>query len=72
MSHRHRRTTASGAVGVVVVLVLAGFLFATNTRIVGGARGPQDLPGLVQAQLDRAGGAQRDVARRRAGVGALT
>ncbi|HMO11474.1 MAG TPA: DUF881 domain-containing protein, partial [Actinotalea sp.] len=35
-------------------------------------RGPQDLPGLVQAQLDRAEVAQRDVARLRAEVDALT
>ena len=45
----------AGALGVALVLVMAGFLFAANARLAGGldAREPQDLAGLVQVEIDR-------------------
>ena len=50
-----RRGGGAGVVGVALVLVLAGWLFAANARLQGGlhARDAQDLPGLVQAEMDR-------------------
>ena len=59
MTERHRsapRTGVRGGVGVALVLVLAGLLFAANARLAGGAeaRQPQDLPHLVQDEMDRA------------------
>lgn len=59
MAERHRgapRTGVRGAVGVALVLVLAGGLFAANARLAGGAgaRQPQDLAQLVQDEVDRA------------------
>ena len=59
MAERHRSTTRTGvrgALGVAVVLVLAGLLFAANARLAGGidARQPQDLAQLVQDEVDRA------------------
>ena len=58
MAERHRstsRTGVRGALGVAVVLVLAGLLFAANARLAGGAdaRQPQDLAHLVQDEVDR-------------------
>ena len=45
----------AGALGVALVLVMAGFLFAANARLAGGldAPEPQDLAGLVQVEIDR-------------------
>lgn len=44
-----------GAVGVAVVLAVAGYLFAANAQLarVGNAREVQDLPSLVQAEQSR-------------------
>jgi uncharacterized protein YlxW (UPF0749 family) len=73
MGHAHRKPVW-GAVGVAVVLVLAGYLFAANARLAGGdhARQPQDLLGLVQAELDRADSTADEVADLRADVDSLT
>ncbi|HEY3436812.1 MAG TPA: DUF881 domain-containing protein [Actinotalea sp.] len=59
MTERHRATRrrgVRGALGVGLVLVLAGGLFSANARLAGGfnARQPQDLPHLVQAEVARA------------------
>ena len=59
MAERHRnapRPPVWGAVGVLVVLVLAGFLFAASARLADstGTRHPQDLAGLVEAEQDAA------------------
>ena len=59
MTEKHRavrRRGVRGAVGVGLVLVLAGILFSANARLAGGldARQPQDLPHLVQAEVARA------------------
>lgn len=53
-AHRSRGRWA-GAVGVGMVLVLAGYLFAANARLAAGTDGrqPQDLPGLVEAEAER-------------------
>lgn len=53
---RTRRAGVRGAVGVGLVLVLAGFLFAANAQLSGGleARDAQDLPSLVLAEMERA------------------
>ncbi len=73
MARQHRQGPAWSAVGVVVVLVLAGFLFAANARISGAkGREPRDLPGLVQAELDRAQVAADEVASLRTEVDQLT
>lgn len=73
MAHQHRRAPAWGAVGVAGVLAFAGLLFAANARISGGdARGANDLPGLVQAELDRAQVAQSEVSTLRSEVDQLT
>lgn len=52
---RSTRTGVRGAVGVGLVLVLAGFLFAANARLSGGIadREAHDLLGLVQAEVER-------------------
>lgn len=54
MAEQHRRTRqpVRGAVGVVAVLVIAGFLFAANARLAESAdsRHPQDLAELVEAE----------------------
>ncbi|MHA3946203.1 DUF881 domain-containing protein [Cellulomonas bogoriensis] len=62
------------AIGVVVVLALAGFLFVANARIQGGvdARHPQDLPSLVQTELDRAEDLAEQVEELRSEVDRLT
>lgn len=55
-SGRHRnRGRWAGALGVALVLVLAGYLFAANARLAGGTEGrqPQDLAGLVEAEVER-------------------
>jgi uncharacterized protein YlxW (UPF0749 family) len=73
MAHQHRQGPAWSAVGVVVVLVFAGFLFAANARISESqGREPRDLPGLVQAELDRAQVAADEVASLRTEVDQLT
>lgn len=72
MGHAQRKPMW-GAVGVAVVLVLAGYLFAANARIAGDhSRQPQDLQGLVQSELDRADTAADEVADLRADVDTLT
>lgn len=72
MGHAQRKPVW-GAVGVAVVLVLAGYLFAANARIAGDhSRQPQDLQGLVQSELDRADTAADEVADLRADVDTLT
>jgi uncharacterized protein YlxW (UPF0749 family) len=72
MGHAQRKPMW-GAVGVAVVLVLAGHLFAANARIAGDhSRQPQDLQGLVQSELDRADTAADEVADLRADVDTLT
>lgn len=73
MVHAHRKPVW-GAVGVAVVLVLAGYLFAANARISGGdhTRQPQDLLGLVQAELDRADSIADEIADLRDDVDGLT
>ena len=49
-----RRTVPTGAVGVALVLALAGLIFATNARIAAATPEPaQDFPGLVQAEIER-------------------
>ncbi len=73
MAHDHRRGPALGAIGVVVVLIIAGFLFAANARIAGDdAREPADLRSLVRAELDRADTAAQEVADLRTEVDSLT
>lgn len=69
-----RRRLTRGSVGVAVVLVLAGFLFAANARLQGGLddRQAQDLPALVQAELDRAQAASAEVESLRDDVDRLT
>lgn len=63
-----------GAVGVAVVLVLAGFLFASNARLSGGvdARQAQDLPGLVESESQRVAELAEEVAELQADVERLT
>lgn len=67
------RPPAWGTVGVAAVLVLAGFLFAANARLQGGtdARHAQDLPGLVQGELERADALATEVEELRSEVDAL-
>jgi uncharacterized protein YlxW (UPF0749 family) len=73
MAHVHRQAPAWGAVSVVVVLVMAGFLFAANARIsADDAREPSDLRSLVRAELDRADTAAQEVAVLRSEVDSLT
>ena len=45
----------AGALGVALVLVLAGYLFAANARLAGSndSRQPQDLAGLVLVETER-------------------
>lgn len=71
---RRPRRPVWGAVGVALVLVLAGVLFAANARLQGGldARQAQDLPSLVQAELNRAEAASAEVEALRAEVDRLT
>ena len=63
-----------GAVGVALVLVLAGMLFVANARLSGGleARQPQDLAHLVQAEQDRVTELATEVEGLRADVVSLT
>lgn len=77
MAERHRsapRTGVRGAVGVALVLVLAGTLFAANARLAGGAdaRQPQDLAHLVQGEMDRAEDLTTEVQDLRGEVDRLT
>uniref|UniRef100_UPI0027E1753C DUF881 domain-containing protein n=1 Tax=Actinotalea sp. C106 TaxID=2908644 RepID=UPI0027E1753C len=71
---RRRRTPTAGALGVVLVLVLAGVLFVANARLQGGedARHAADLPSLVQVELDRADELATEVDGLRAEVDELT
>ncbi|EYR62960.1 hypothetical protein N866_04050 [Actinotalea ferrariae CF5-4] len=55
-AHRAPRwPSLRGAVGVALVLALAGYLFAANAQLarVGNGREVQDLPGLVEAERER-------------------
>lgn len=58
MDDRRRRSLrrSKRQAGVVLVLVLAGVLFAANARISGGVNGrqPQDLAQLVEVEMARA------------------
>lgn len=71
--HR-RRTPWAGAAGVAIVLVLAGYLFAANARLAAGTdgRSPQDLPGLVEAEVERLEEAEAEVRELEAEVIRLT
>ena len=72
--HGTTRAHAGGALGVVAVLVTAGYLFAANAHLQGGAdaRQPQNLRQLVQAELDQSSQAADEVSALRAEVDALT
>ena len=72
--HRAEPAKRRGAYGVAVVLVLSGLLFAANARVAEGhdSREPQDLPDLVQAELERADAAATTVTDLRAEVDRLT
>ncbi|WP_199424713.1 DUF881 domain-containing protein [Actinotalea solisilvae] len=72
-SHRGR-TPWAGALGVALVLVLAGYLFAANARLAAGTDGrqPQDLPGLVEAEVERLEAAEEEVRALEEEVVALT
>lgn len=77
MAERHRRpptTSVRGAVGVTLVLALAGVLFVSNARISGGleARQPQDLAHLVLAEQRRGEALATEVEELRAQVDQLT
>ncbi len=52
---RAARRRGSATVSVVLVLILAGVLFATSARLAGGvdARQPQDLPQLLEVEQAR-------------------
>ncbi len=72
--HRAARVGRRGSYGVALVLVLTCMLFAANVRLARGqeSRQPQDLPGLVQAELERADEAATTVSDLRAEVDRLT
>lgn len=77
MTERHRasgRRGVPGALGVGLVLALAGVLFSANARLAGGfnARQPQDLPHLVQAEAARADTLSSQVQSLRGEVDRLT
>ena len=68
-----KRTVPVGAVGVALVLALAGMIFATNARLAAATPEPaQDFPGLVQAELDRAQILSDELVELRAEVDVLT
>lgn len=71
---RRRNANRGSAFAVAVVLVLAGFLFAANARIAGAGatRHAQDLPGLVESEVNRTEQLAADVEALRAEVDALT
>jgi len=49
-----KRAVPTGAVGVALVLALAGMIFATNARLAAATpEAAQDFPGLVQAEIAR-------------------
>ena len=72
--HRADRVGRRGSYGVALVLVLTCMLFAANVRLARGqeSRQPQDLPGLVAAELARADGAATTVSDLRTEVDHLT
>jgi uncharacterized protein YlxW (UPF0749 family) len=73
MNRQHRHAATARTAGVAVVLALAGFLFTANAQIAGGApREPQDLAGLVDAEMRQADSAAGEVATLRAEVDRLT
>ena len=68
-----KRTVPTGAVGVALVLALAGMIFATNARLAAATPdAAQDFPGLVQAEIGRLEVLSEDVADLRTEVDALT
>lgn len=73
----HSRTSRRplwGAVGVVAVLAITGYLFAANARLAGGidARQPQDLGQLVDLEQERSDALAAEVADLRAEIDRLT
>jgi len=76
MVQQHGTTGAHawGALGVAAVLATAGYLFAANAHLQGGAdsRQPLNLRQLVQAELDQSSRAADEVSALRAEVDALT
>lgn len=71
---RRRGTRGWSALGVVVVLVLAGYLFAANAQLSGPGSGrhAQDLPSLVEVESARTQALADEVDALRAEVDALT
>ncbi len=68
-----KRTVPTGAVGVALVLALAGMIFATNARLAAATPdAAQDFPGLVQAEISRLEVLSDEVADLRTEVDALT
>lgn len=66
-------TVPTGAVGVALVLALAGMIFATNARLAAATPdAAQDFPGLVQAEMSRLEVLSDEVAELRTEVDALT
>lgn len=63
-----------GAIGVTLVLAVAGYLFAANAQLsrVGSGRAVQDLPGLVQAEQRRTEALAAEVRELQAEIDALT
>lgn len=63
-----------GAVGVALVLAVAGYLFAANAQLArgGGGRDVQDLPGLVQAEQERTEALAAEVRDLQAEIDGLT
>lgn len=73
MNRQHRHAATARTAGIAVVLALAGFLFTANAQLAGGTpREPQDLAGLVNAEVRQADAAAGEVANLRAEVDRLT
>ena len=69
-----RRPGLLGAVGVALVLAVAGYLFAANAQLsrLGDGRDVQDLPGLVQAEQARTEALATEVRQLQAEIDDLT